>query len=299
MIAVRKPTVFLTVIILGFLSASLVESNSVQAQYADDGRLFPLASPINIASPSNSTYNSGLLILDISFKLMLNVEKTNITVLYSLDGKENVTVPWSAECFPVESTVTYPNGSTLTDISSLFSYYIISACVALPELPEGFHSISVYGRYEHAGGSNYNVHDSSKVCFTINKGNAPVISILSVENKTYSQDRLDLNFTVDKSTSWMGYCLDGQANVTLTGNFTLTQLPIGSHTLTVYANDTVGNMGSSLTINFNVAEPFPTLFVVAVTATIVAVVVIGVLIYLKKQSNRSSRGKRQDGVVEV
>jgi len=279
---VRKTTKFLSVIILGLLAASLLDFQSVKAQYADDGRPFPLASPIEITSPSNSTYDSGVLMLDISFKLMLNVEKTNITVLYSLDGKQNTTVAVSAKLFPVETTITYANGSTQTGISSLFSHYIINASVALPELPEGFHSISVYGRYEHVGGSNYNVHDSSRVCFTINNGKAPVISSPSLENKTYSQDKLNLNFTVDESTSWMGYCLDEQANVTLTGNFTLTQLPYGSHTITIYANDTVGNMGSSATINLSIAQPFPTALALS-SAGVVAIVGLGLLVYHKKR----------------
>jgi len=282
MIAVRKTTKLLSVIILGFLVASLLEFQSAQAQYADDGRPFPLASPIEVTSPSNSTYDSGLLTLDIRFRLMLNVEKTNITVLYSLDGKENTTVPVSAKFFPVETTITYANGSTQTGVSSLFSYYIVNASVALPELSEGFHSISVYGRYEHVGGSNYNVHDSSRVCFTINNGKAPVISSLSLENKTYSQDNLNLNFTVDESTSWMGYCLDELANVTFTGNFTLTQLPYGSHTLAVYANDTVGNMGSSEAISFSIAEPFPTTFALS-SAGLVAIIGLGLLVYFKKR----------------
>jgi len=281
MIAVQKTTIFLTAILLGFLAASLVEFQPVQAQYADDGRPFPLASPIEITSPSNSTYDSGLLMLEVSFKLMLDVEKTNITVLYSLDGKENTTVPVSATIFPVETTITYANGSTQTGISSIFSYYIVKASAALPELSEGFHSVSVFGRYEHVGGTFYNVHDSSSVCFTINNGNAPVISNLSIENKTYSQERLDLNFTVDESTSWMGYCLDDQANVTLTGSFTLTKLPYGSHTLTVYANDTVGNMGSSATISFSIAEPFPTKLALS-SVGILAVVGLGLLVYIKK-----------------
>jgi len=121
-----------------FLASLLVGFQVVHAPYTDDGRLFPLASPIKITSPSNTTYNSGLLMLDINFKLMLNVEKTNITMLYSLDGKENVTFPVSAEFFPVETTVTYENGTIVTGVSSIFSYYIIRGGVALPELSEGF-----------------------------------------------------------------------------------------------------------------------------------------------------------------
>ena len=252
----------------------------VHAPYADDGRLFPLASPIKITSPSNTTYSSELLMLNISFKLMLNVEKTNITMLCSLDGKENVSFPVSATFFPVETTVTYENGTTVTGVSSIFSYYIINGSVALPELSEGFHGIFVYGIYERAGGSSFNVYDAASVHFTIDDGMAPVISNLSVENKTYNQESLPLNFTLDESISWIGYCLDGHANATITENFAFTQLPCGSHTLTVYANDTVGNMGSSPTIAFTIAEPFPASLVIASAIPVTIVLVgLGSLLY--------------------
>jgi hypothetical protein len=205
-------------------------------------------------------------------------------VLYSLDGKENITVLWSAKFFPVESTVTYPNGSTQTGISSLFSYYIINASVVLPELPEGSHSISVYGRYDHAGGSNYNVHDNSKVCFTINEGNAPVISIFSVENKTYNINTIPLDFTVNKPTSQITYSLNGEANITISGNTTLSNLTYRTHNITFYATDLAGNIGASETVSFTVSELFPTA-VLASSAIIIVVVGLTVLIYFAKLKN--------------
>jgi len=76
--------------------------------------------------------------------------------------------------------------------------------------------------------------------------------VLSPENKTYSVDSVPLNFTVDETTSWMGYSLDGQANVTTAVNTTLSSLLDGGHHVAVYANDTVGNMGASGTVYFTV-----------------------------------------------
>jgi hypothetical protein len=52
-----------------FLASLMVGFPIVHAPYADDGRLFPLASPIKITSPSNTTYSSELLMINISFKL--------------------------------------------------------------------------------------------------------------------------------------------------------------------------------------------------------------------------------------
>lgn len=72
----------------------------------------------------------------------------------------------------------------------------------------------------------------------------PEISILSPQNTTYSTTNVSLIFTVNETTDWMGYSLDGQTNVTIIGNTTLTGLSNGPHLLKVYANDTCGNMGS-------------------------------------------------------
>jgi len=80
----------------------------------------------------------------------------------------------------------------------------------------------------------------------------PEISILSPENKTYGVTTVPLTFTVSEATTWMGYSLDNQPNVTITGNTTLTSLTYGSHNVIVYANDTYGNMGSSDLIYFTV-----------------------------------------------
>jgi len=74
----------------------------------------------------------------------------------------------------------------------------------------------------------------------------PVITITSpVNNTTYNIDSLDLNYSVNEPTTWQGYSLDGTANITLLGNTTLTAFTDGLHTLTVYANDTSGNMNST------------------------------------------------------
>jgi hypothetical protein len=124
--------------------------------------------------------------------------------------------------------------------------------------------------------------DSNTVYFIIDDGAPPIISALSLENKTYSQKDLALNFTVDEPTSWIGYCLDGQAYVTVAENFTLTELSYGSHTLTLYANDTVGNMGASETINFSTAALFPTTVVATASIVLVTGITAVLLVYFKK-----------------
>jgi hypothetical protein len=81
---------------------------------------------------------------------------------------------------------------------------------------------------------------------------SPVITILSPENKTYAVDDVPLIFTVDEPTDWIGYSLDAEMNETIIGNTTLTDLLDGRHFTVVYANDSVGNMGSSNVVHFTV-----------------------------------------------
>jgi hypothetical protein len=78
----------------------------------------------------------------------------------------------------------------------------------------------------------------------------PIITVLSPENKTYPRNHVFLTFTVNEPTVWMGFTLDGETNVTITGNTNLTDLSEGSHNIIVFANDTFGNMGASHRVYF-------------------------------------------------
>lgn len=108
----------------------------------------------------------------------------------------------------------------------------------------------------------------------------PTIYVLSPKNKTYTVNHVSLTLNVSELTSWVGYSLDGQAKVTVTGNITLSDLSLGEHSLTVYANDTFGNTGTSETIYFRI-ELFPTTWVAA-AIVIIAVVAAALLVYFVK-----------------
>ncbi len=81
----------------------------------------------------------------------------------------------------------------------------------------------------------------------------PDILIISPRNK-YSEADVPLTFTVSKLTSWIGFSLDGKANVTITGNITLTGLSEGTHTIVVYAKDLFGKIGASATVYFTIGH---------------------------------------------
>jgi parallel beta-helix repeat protein len=110
----------------------------------------------------------------------------------------------------------------------------------------------------------------------------PTVSIFSPENITYAVNNVSITLNVSEPPSWIGYSLDGQANVTIAEPTTLTGLSDGKHNLTVYANDAAGNTGSE-TIYFSIeaqqSEPFPTTWIAAATA-IIAVAIAAVAGYL-------------------
>jgi hypothetical protein len=94
-----------------------------------------------------------------------------------------------------------------------------------------------------------------------------------------------LVFTVNKPVNWTGYSLDGQDNITISGNTTISGLSNGLHNVTVYAKDEFENTGASETISFSVEVPFPTTLVAAASAATIAVVGVGLLVYFRKRKH--------------
>jgi hypothetical protein len=169
---------------------------------------------ISVMSPENTTYS----ITDVPLEYTVN--RLSYSATYSLDEQENVTII---------------GNTTLTGLS------------------EGPHSVIVY--VEDASG---NVSASEMVYFTVNTTisdtTAPIFSVMSPANTTYSSSEVPLIFAVNEPTDVIGYSIDEQANVTTLGNTTLTGLAEGMHSLIVYANDTSGNTGYTVTY-FTVAAP--------------------------------------------
>ncbi len=210
---------------------------------------------IAVLSPQNTTYTTG------SVSLSFTIDETASWMSYSLDGQANVTIA----------------GNT-----------------TLAGLSDGTHSLVVY-----AGDMAGNEGSSETVHFTIQTPTVdttpPNISVLSPETKTYATADVSLTFTVDESVAWMAYSLDGQANVTVSGNTTLTGLPDGSHSLMVYARDAAGNTGASGTISFTIdtpeepppAEPFP-IWIIAVIV-IVGGAVTAFLVFSRRSKKEQPR----------
>ena len=110
----------------------------------------------------------------------------------------------------------------------------------------------------------------------------PSVRLISPKNTTYTSANVTLEFTINKQTSWMGYSLDGQNTVTITGNTTLSEMSSGLHNVTIYAKDPIENIVTYETIWFSVAEPFPTVPVVAASMASIVVACVGVFFWLRK-----------------
>jgi hypothetical protein len=185
-------------------------------------------------------------------KVSLNytVDRGTSWIGYSLDNQANVTLKGNTELF---------------------------------NLSQGAHSIILY-----ANDSFGNMGCSNRVFFSVDSL-PPYIVIMLPQNQSYGSTDIQLVFSLNKNSTRLAYSLDGQANVTIIGNVTLPALSNGSHRLTVYATDQLGNTGSK-TVYFNIA-PFPTLTVVGIIASITIVLAGGYLLIPRKKSvsNKQSR----------
>ena len=154
-----------------------------------------------------------------------------------------------------------------------------STTINLTEIPDGNHTITLnatearqYNGYtDYAHSLHYKVFEvtgSSSVSFTVDT-TAPPIWVVSPENKTYTTSEVPLNFVVNESGLQITYSLDGQENVTVTENTTLTHLTEGEHSVIVYTLDAAGNAGTSGKIFFTV-KLFPTTLLIIAAAAIAA-----------------------------
>jgi hypothetical protein len=127
---------------------------------------------------------------------------------------------------------------------------------------------------------------SGLINFTVDT--LPTVSVISPQNRTYSTSEIPLDLTVNQPLNQTTYSLDGQANVTITGNAALTGLSNGAHNVTVYVQDYMGNIGVSETVIFNVTvkepESFPTTYSIGFVAAI-ALVLLGAAVYVLKHKN--------------
>jgi len=301
----KKAIFCLTLAFVLSLSTTLLLVNSVMANpvWFADVPYQPITTPptISVSSPAyNETYLSPEVVL--SFKIqdpqrwymnyVPNVYPTdtmpywgnmvvgNVTsVYYDLNGEQqNLSVPEIQAFVPPKNgslPATYLSYSiplNLTNGQYTIQIYVEASSFYMPSLATGILNTTVSAV-------------SQPIYFAV-KFPQPII--LAPERITYNESNVPLQFTIGgSSASWIGYSLDNKANVTITGNTTLTGLTNGEHYLTVYTNDTLGNSYASQTISFFVAlrTNASTNTILEVSATIVVVIAIGVIVYFRKRTH--------------
>ena len=197
---------------------------------------------------------------------------------------------------------------------------------ALTGLSDREHSVQVSMSVHYYWASNLgyifnqDLSGSETTSFTVDTL-PPSISVVSQKTFEAESSPVDvpLNFTVDKPASWIGFSLDGNNVVTATHQVASTEwfgrdncqlvlrgVSVGGHSLTVYAEDTVGNRGGSAPFSFTVTqetlsgsgqvqpeaeqtEPFPTTLVAVALIVSVAIVFGLVAYFLRRKSNRGNQ----------
>ncbi len=120
-------------------------------------------------------------------------------------------------------------------------------------------------------------------------GYTAMAMILPQNNGNYSSGSVPLTFTFNTQVSSVGYSLDNKANVSITGNTTLTGLSNGIHNLTVYANYDKADAYILSSIIFTVTSQAETPLTqtaaiagVAISVTVIAATAL--LLYRKKHT---------------
>ncbi len=247
----RTATAFIVTV---FLMATLAQRGAVEANPGISG-IFRDPT-IHIDSP-----NFGKIYLETSIPIEVDIisygsNRKFVDIYYSLDEGSNITL----------GITTYETSTAISGIGTL------------DNLTNGYHTLEAYST--DTQGNTISDSTTFQVYTT-----PPEITNLSINN-TDSDDRL-LSFTVDEKATWVGYSLDNKANVTVTGDVVLKDLPFGSHNVTLYAEDAVGNMGRSATLFFTIEEPFPPFPTTMVIAPITSVAVVGtgLLVYFKRRKH--------------
>lgn len=148
----------------------------------------------------------------------------------------------------------------------------------------------VIGGHTYTFPGNFTPSKGVDLYIPIGHGNQPPeVKFLTLANQTYNQSTVSITFTTNKPFSWIGYSLNERENMTITGNFTINDLPNGTHTLTVYANDTLGNMGASETIVFTVIDQFPSTFAIGIIAIGIIITAALSLLLLRKHQKTMNK----------
>lgn len=227
----------ITALLLSLVGVQFVGMSKANPLVNYNGPPFPW---IRINSPTTQDiYNSTVVPLDLYLfanEWVLNRSsgkseyETLLWLNYTLDGVEH----------------------SLTDFRVLECSipFTTDASASIVNLYSGNQPLVVYGQ------TTYGSNVSTSLVFCVHA--PPLIDNVTVENQTYAKIARPMLFHVNEAASWIGMSLDGEGNLTIYGNCTLTGLSEGNHTMTIFCNDTFGNMVKSDTIFFTITLPSAT-----------------------------------------
>ncbi|MCW4035234.1 MAG: hypothetical protein NWF03_07710 [Candidatus Bathyarchaeota archaeon] len=143
-------------------------------------------------------------------------------------------------------------------------------------------------------------YESDLSASTVNEQYTPIgyekpkvmsVFVDSPTNKTYYTDTIKLQFVINKSVSLVTYSLDNKDNVSITENPTLTlsDLSDGSHSITVYAQDTQGNYAKSQTAYFTVQTHQKTLLIAVIGVAAITATAIICRYKIKRATKKSTK----------
>ena len=285
-------TVLLLSVATGMVFVNLAEANPYIRLWKVDGEI-PVPEgtklpAVTISNPQNNSYHASKSLL-LNFSAI--IEKSGdislgLSELYYKASWQKDKTDFDMSTLWVKNNYSYPSefSVNLTDIPE--GPHWLEVCVVATALAyetrhetDGIYYTTYYVRYKTISSFTAN--------FTIDT-TAPNILSVSMENKTYGNSNIPFVLVTNEPASQVLYSLDGLDNITISGNSTLTDLSPGNHSVTVYASDLAGNIGTSETVSFTIAmpEPFPTVSMVAVFAVSIAAVAAALVLFTRMRRRK-------------
>jgi len=174
--------------------------------------------------------------------------------IWTLQNSINNTAGSAAYAY---SFINIPEATGYTPPYAPISGNYTLAIVTLEGISAGFSSLNF--QVLKVGGFNgtATVIPTTGVGGTVKVGSpSPKVTITSPLNITYGTGTVNLNFTLAEPAAWVGYSLDGNTNVTITGNTNISASD-GQHSIVVYANDSAGRTGVSDKVYFTLETSPP------------------------------------------
>lgn len=212
---------------------------------------------ITIQSPQDgATYN--VTSLPLYFTFQNNYE--SFSVRYFLNNQRPVIIPaWTINQTSLKGY--------FSDYNYTYDYprYTAVSSTVLDNLPDGTYNLTVENYYDASTGVQ--VTNSTSITFTIDSSHQNGMTVFQLPHEPYpkltissfdsptknvatngdSYAQVDVTFNLTMIPSWVGYSMDGKSNNTISGFSaiydiqTAINVPLGDHTVTLYAKGIDGN----------------------------------------------------------